>query len=60
MMYYGKVIEVVGHMLNLIEFQTVKVDMNIERDLAFALQVKECPQLLFLRGNKILYREKGE
>uniref|UniRef100_A0A0D9YGS3 Thioredoxin domain-containing protein n=1 Tax=Oryza glumipatula TaxID=40148 RepID=A0A0D9YGS3_9ORYZ len=53
-----RVIEVVGHMLNLIEFQTVKVDMNIERDLAFALQVKECPQLLFLRGNKILYREK--
>ncbi|KAL5228265.1 hypothetical protein ABZP36_016530 [Zizania latifolia] len=38
--------------------RTVKVDMNIERDLAYALQVKECPQLLFLRGNKILYREK--
>ncbi|XP_062207317.1 thioredoxin-like fold domain-containing protein MRL7 homolog, chloroplastic [Phragmites australis] len=38
--------------------RTVKVDINIERDLAYALQVKECPQLLFLRGNKILYREK--
>ncbi|KAL5219700.1 hypothetical protein ABZP36_024413 [Zizania latifolia] len=38
--------------------RTVKVDMNIERDLAYALQVRECPQLLFLRGNKILYREK--
>ncbi|CAM0883006.1 unnamed protein product [Alopecurus aequalis] len=38
--------------------RTVKIDMNIERDLASALQAKECPQLLFLRGNKILYREK--
>ncbi|ONM36703.1 Thioredoxin family protein [Zea mays] len=39
--------------------RTVKVDINIERDLAYALQARECPQLLFLRGNKILYREKG-
>lgn len=39
--------------------QTVKIDMNIEKDLAYALKVKECPQVLFLRGNKILYREKG-
>ncbi|KAI5007159.1 hypothetical protein ZWY2020_047107 [Hordeum vulgare] len=38
--------------------RTVKIDLNIERDLAYALQAKECPQLLFLRGNKILYREK--
>ncbi|OVA11047.1 hypothetical protein BVC80_1741g21 [Macleaya cordata] len=38
--------------------RTVKIDINIERDLAYALKVKECPQLLFLRGNKILYREK--
>ncbi|KAL7113142.1 hypothetical protein ACP275_04G045100 [Erythranthe tilingii] len=38
--------------------RTVKIDMNIERDLAYALKVKECPQILFLRGNKILYREK--
>ncbi|KAL6853604.1 hypothetical protein ACP4OV_019633 [Aristida adscensionis] len=38
--------------------RTVKIDINIERDLAYALQVRECPQLLFLRGNKILYREK--
>ncbi|KAK6141492.1 hypothetical protein DH2020_024770 [Rehmannia glutinosa] len=37
---------------------TVKIDINIERDLAYALKVKECPQILFLRGNKILYREK--
>lgn len=39
--------------------RTVKIDINIERDLAYALKVKECPQILFLRGNKILYREKG-
>lgn len=38
--------------------RTVKVDMNIERDLAYALKAKECPQILFLRGNRILYREK--
>ncbi|PIA65039.1 hypothetical protein AQUCO_00100488v1 [Aquilegia coerulea] len=38
--------------------RTVKIDINIERDLAYALKVRECPQLLFLRGNKILYREK--
>eukprot|EP00262_Sarcandra_glabra_P008265 TRINITY_DN21592_c0_g1_i1.p1 TRINITY_DN21592_c0_g1~~TRINITY_DN21592_c0_g1_i1.p1 ORF type:complete len:318 (-),score=70.05 TRINITY_DN21592_c0_g1_i1:378-1331(-) len=37
--------------------RTVKIDMNIEKDLAYALKVKECPQLLFLRGNRILYRE---
>lgn len=40
--------------------QTVKVDKNIEKDLAYALKAEECPQLLFLRGNKILYREKGK
>ena len=34
--------------------------MNIETDLAYALKVKECPQILFLRGNRIVYREKGE
>ncbi|XP_073144032.1 thioredoxin-like fold domain-containing protein MRL7, chloroplastic [Henckelia pumila] len=39
--------------------RTVKIDINIERDLAYALKVKECPQILFLRGNKVLYREKG-
>ncbi|KAL1557026.1 Thioredoxin-like fold domain-containing protein mrl7 chloroplastic [Salvia divinorum] len=38
--------------------RTVKVDINIEKDLAYALKAEECPQLLFLRGNKILYREK--
>ncbi|GFP82932.1 hypothetical protein PHJA_000436300 [Phtheirospermum japonicum] len=37
--------------------RTVKIDINIERDLAYALKVKECPQILFLRGDKILYRE---
>ncbi|EPS72715.1 hypothetical protein M569_02042, partial [Genlisea aurea] len=36
---------------------TVKVDMNIEKDLAYALRAKECPQILFLRGNKMVYRE---
>lgn len=40
--------------------QTVKVDINIEKDLAYALKVREGPQILFLRGNKILYREKGK
>ncbi|KAF3340953.1 hypothetical protein FCM35_KLT09797 [Carex littledalei] len=40
--------------------RTVKIDVNIERDLAYALKVTEsdCPQLLFLKGNRILYREK--
>ncbi|XP_011014764.1 PREDICTED: uncharacterized protein LOC105118493 [Populus euphratica] len=38
--------------------RTVKIDINIERDLAYALKVKEGPQILFLRGNRILYREK--
>lgn len=40
--------------------QSVKIDINIERDLAYALKVRECPQILFLRGNKVLYREKGQ
>ncbi|XP_074578468.1 LOW QUALITY PROTEIN: thioredoxin-like fold domain-containing protein MRL7 homolog, chloroplastic [Curcuma longa] len=38
--------------------RTIKIDINIERDLAYALKVKECPELLFLKGNTILYREK--
>ncbi|KAJ3691769.1 hypothetical protein LUZ61_020933 [Rhynchospora tenuis] len=40
--------------------RTVKIDVNIETDLAYALKVTEsdCPQLLFLRGNQILYRQK--
>ncbi|KAL1203199.1 Thioredoxin-like fold domain-containing protein MRL7 [Cardamine amara subsp. amara] len=38
--------------------RAVKIDLNIETDLAYALQAKECPQILFLRGNRILYREK--
>ncbi|KAI5656902.1 hypothetical protein M9H77_25695 [Catharanthus roseus] len=38
--------------------RTVKIDINIERDLAYALKVKEGPQILFLRGNRILYRER--
>nr|GMC74634.1 thioredoxin-like fold domain-containing protein MRL7, chloroplastic [Ipomoea batatas] len=38
--------------------RTVKIDINIERDLAYALDVKECPEILFLRGNKIVHREK--
>ncbi|XAR54343.1 hypothetical protein NMG60_11029423 [Bertholletia excelsa] len=38
--------------------RAVKLDMNIETDLAYALKVRECPQILFLRGNQILYREK--
>ncbi|CAK9140597.1 unnamed protein product [Ilex paraguariensis] len=39
--------------------RTVKIDINIERDLAYALKVRESPQILFLRGNRILYREKN-
>ncbi|KAB2075590.1 hypothetical protein ES319_A07G232700v1 [Gossypium barbadense] len=38
--------------------RAVKLDINIERDLAYALKVRECLQLLFLRGNRIMYREK--
>ncbi|CAA7050122.1 unnamed protein product [Microthlaspi erraticum] len=38
--------------------RAVKIDRNIETDLAYALKAKECPQILFLRGNRILYREK--
>ncbi|CAM8894522.1 unnamed protein product [Rhodiola kirilowii] len=38
--------------------RTVKIDINIERDLAYALKVKEGPELLFLRGNRIIFREK--
>ncbi|XP_010451147.1 PREDICTED: uncharacterized protein LOC104733250 [Camelina sativa] len=38
--------------------KAVKIDLNIETDLAYALKAKECPQILFLRGNRILYREK--
>lgn len=40
--------------------QAVKIDRNIETDLAYALKAKECPHILFLRGNRILYREKGD
>lgn len=40
--------------------QAVKIDLNIETDLAYALKAKECPQILFLRGNRIVYREKGD
>ncbi|KAK4264537.1 hypothetical protein QN277_025698 [Acacia crassicarpa] len=39
--------------------RAVKIDINIERDLAYALKARECPQILFLRGNKIVYREKA-
>ncbi|KAK1270642.1 hypothetical protein QJS04_geneDACA006162 [Acorus gramineus] len=39
--------------------RTIKIDMNIETDLAYALKVRECPQLLFLRGNRMVYREKA-
>ncbi|CAO2836840.1 unnamed protein product [Amaranthus hypochondriacus] len=37
--------------------RAVKLDINIERDLAYALKARQCPQILFLRGQKILYRE---
>lgn len=37
--------------------RAVKLDINIERDLAYALKVRQGPQLLFLRGQRILYRE---
>ncbi|XP_057757707.1 thioredoxin-like fold domain-containing protein MRL7, chloroplastic [Arachis stenosperma] len=38
--------------------RAVKIDINIERDMAYALKVKECPQILFLRGHRVVYREK--
>ncbi|XVF21539.1 hypothetical protein REPUB_Repub12eG0098700 [Reevesia pubescens] len=38
--------------------RAVKLDINIERDLAYALRARECPQILFLRGNRIVYRER--
>lgn len=38
--------------------RAVKIDLNLETDLAYALKAKECPQILFLRGSRILYREK--
>ncbi|XP_050206350.1 thioredoxin-like fold domain-containing protein MRL7 homolog, chloroplastic [Mercurialis annua] len=38
--------------------RSVKIDINIEKDLAYALKVKEGPQILFLRGNRIVYRER--
>lgn len=38
--------------------RAVKIDINLERDLAFALGVRECPEIIFLRGRKLLYREK--
>ncbi|KAG5040977.1 hypothetical protein JHK85_013453 [Glycine max] len=38
--------------------RAVKIDINIERDLAYALKVRECPQILFLRGHRVVYREK--
>ncbi|XP_065873863.1 thioredoxin-like fold domain-containing protein MRL7, chloroplastic [Euphorbia lathyris] len=38
--------------------RSVKIDINIENDLAYALKVKSCPQILFLRGNRILYKER--
>ncbi|KAL9239057.1 hypothetical protein vseg_013412 [Gypsophila vaccaria] len=37
--------------------RAVKLDINIEKDLAYALRVKQCPQILFLRGQSVLYRE---
>ncbi|KAL8167700.1 hypothetical protein V2J09_009199 [Rumex salicifolius] len=38
--------------------RAVKLDLNIERDLACALKVREGPQILFVQGHRILYREK--
>ncbi|XP_045821120.1 thioredoxin-like fold domain-containing protein MRL7, chloroplastic [Trifolium pratense] len=38
--------------------RAIKIDINIEKDLAYALKVRECPQILFLRGNNMVYREK--
>ncbi|XP_057748119.1 LOW QUALITY PROTEIN: thioredoxin-like fold domain-containing protein MRL7 homolog, chloroplastic [Arachis stenosperma] len=38
--------------------RAVKIDINIERDLAYALKVKGCPQILFLRGHGVVYRKK--
>lgn len=37
--------------------RTVKIDAKIEKDLASALRVKDTPEILFIRGGKLLYRE---
>ncbi|GLJ16181.1 hypothetical protein SUGI_0270220 [Cryptomeria japonica] len=37
--------------------RTVKVDVKVEMDLASALRAKDIPQLLFIKGDKLLYRE---
>ncbi|RYQ86911.1 hypothetical protein Ahy_B10g106519 [Arachis hypogaea] len=39
--------------------RAVKIDINIKRDLAYALKFKGCPQILFLRGHGVVYRKKG-
>lgn len=55
--YFAILFKAFKHRYNFTK-QAVKVDINIEKDLAFALKIRECPQILFLRGNRILYREK--
>lgn len=37
--------------------RTAKIDAKIEKDLASALRVKDTPEILFIRGGKLLYRE---
>ena len=48
--------------MDLVNFwsQSVKIDVNIGKDLAYALKVQDFPQILFLRGSRIIYRERGE
>ncbi|KAK7369116.1 hypothetical protein VNO80_11150 [Phaseolus coccineus] len=53
-----KAVKVYWKAKNRLPPRAVKIDINIERDLAYALKVKECPQILFLRGDRIVYREK--
>ncbi|PQM38817.1 uncharacterized protein Pyn_17526 [Prunus yedoensis var. nudiflora] len=40
--------------------RSVKIDINIERDLAYALKVRECPQILFLRGKQDLVQRERD
>lgn len=54
-----KAVQVYWSTPNRLPPRTVKLDINLERDMAYALKVKEGPQILFLRGNRIVYREKA-
>ncbi|KAK8493980.1 hypothetical protein V6N12_035145 [Hibiscus sabdariffa] len=55
-----KAIQVYQNAKDRLPHRAVKLDISIERDLAYGLKVRECPQVLFLRGNRIVYTERGK